>query len=118
MNIIFAKHDGNDKEFVFEVPDGMLIFKNDILWVETSRGETVAVATSDMITGVGLEQVAAKFGAYFPLKKVKTYANQGLKEYIEQKCIKEIKESVSKKSKSYIEEIEELIDKRNEILPF
>ena len=36
MTIIFAKHDGCDKEFIFEVPAGMYPKKNDVLWVDTA----------------------------------------------------------------------------------
>lgn len=82
MNIIFAKHDGCDKEYIFEVPEGMHPVKGDMLWVNTSKGETVANATSDMISGHGVEQIADKFGAYFPLKKVLAYANRGIETYI------------------------------------
>lgn len=42
MTIIFAKHDGCDKEFIFEVPAGMYPVRNDVLWVDTAYGETVA----------------------------------------------------------------------------
>lgn len=90
MNIIFAKHDGCDKEYLFEVPNGMHPVSGDVLWVDTSKGETVAIATCDMISGHGVEQIAEKFGAYFPLKKVKTYANHGLQTYIENRTYSEV----------------------------
>ena len=83
MTIIFAKHDGCDKEFIFEVPAGMYPVKNDVLWVDTAYGETVAVATSDTIFGHKMEQVVERCGAYLPLKKVKAYANRELQTYIE-----------------------------------
>lgn len=82
MNIIFAKHDALNKEYLFEVPEGMHPVKGDVLWVNTSKGETVAIATSDMISGSGIDQIADKFGAYFPLKKVLAYANRGIETYI------------------------------------
>ena len=92
MTIIFAKHDGCDKEFIFEVPAGMYPVRNDILWVDTSMGETVAVATSDTIWGQKVEQVVERFGAYLPLKKVKAYANKGLQAYIENRAYSEVGE--------------------------
>lgn len=90
MTIIFAKHDGCDKEFIFEVPAGMYPVRNDILWVDTSMGETVAVATSDTIWGQKVEQIVERFGAYLPLKKVKAYANKGLQAYIENRTYSEV----------------------------
>ena len=90
MNIIFAKHDGCNKEFIFEVPNGMNPKKNDILWVDTIRGETVAVATSDVISGCQMEQLVEKLGAYLPLKRVRTYANKELQIYIENRAYTEV----------------------------
>ena len=92
MTIIFAKHDGCDKEFIFEVPAGMYPVRNDILWVDTARGETVAIATSDTMWGVKLEQLIEKVGGYLPLKRVKAYANKGLQAYIENRTYNEIGE--------------------------
>ena len=90
MNIIFAKHDGCDKEFIFEVPSGMYPVRNDVLWVDTAYGETVAVATSDAIFGQKVEQIVERLGAYLPLKKVKAYANRGLQTYIENRIYREV----------------------------
>lgn len=90
MNIIFAKHDCCEKEYLFEVPNGMHPVKGDVLWVNTSKGETVATATSDMISGHGVEQIADKFGAYFPLKKVLAYANKGIETYINNRAYDKI----------------------------
>ncbi len=90
MNIIFAKHDALNKEYLFEVPEGMHPVKGDVLWVDTSKGETVATATSDMISGHGVEQIAEKFGAYFPLKKVLAYANKGIETYINNRAYEKV----------------------------
>lgn len=92
MTIIFAKHDGCDKEFIFEVPSGMYPEINDVLWVDTARGETVAVATSDTIFLNNANQVIERLGAYLPLKKVKTYANKGIQTYVENHTYNEIRE--------------------------
>ena len=107
MTIIFAKHDGCDKEFIFEVPAGMYPVENDVLWVDTAYGETVAVATSDTIFGHRVEQIVERFGAYLPLKKVKAYANQCLQTYIANRTYKDISNVCQVRQKS-IHEIEEL----------
>ena len=107
MTIIFAKHDGCDKEFIFEVPAGMYPVENDILWVDTAYGETVAVATSDTIFGQKVEQIVKRLGAYLPLKKVKAYANQGLQTYIANRTYKDIGNVCQARQKS-IYDIEDL----------
>ena len=80
MNIVFAKHEKQNREFLFEVPGGMDIKKGDILYVETMKGPCVAVATSGMMPGN--EELITRFGAYMPLKKVITYANEEIQNYI------------------------------------
>lgn len=90
MNIIFAKHDSCDKEFMFEVPEGMNPVKGDVLWVDTCQGQTVAIATSSMIYGHNIEQLIDKFGAYLPLKKVLSFANKGVQAYIRNTGYKDI----------------------------
>ena len=90
MNIIFAKPDALNKEYLFEVPEDMRPVKGDVLWVDTSKGETVATATSDMISGHGVEQITEKFGAYFPLKKVLAYANKGIETYINNRVYEKV----------------------------
>ena len=97
MNIIFAKHDGCSKEFMFKVPDGLKPAKNNILWVETMHGETVAVATSDVISVGSIEQVAEKFGAYLPLKEVIAFANDGLQAYIANSTYRDIERTCHEK---------------------
>lgn len=92
MKFIFAQHDGCNKTFIFEVPSNMCPAKNDILWVETSKGTTIAVATSGTMScdEDGVEWIASQFGGYMPLKKVKTYANRSLQTYIENRTYREI----------------------------
>ena len=80
MNIVFAKHEKQNREFLFEVPEGMDIRKGDILYAETMKGPCVAVATSDMMPGN--EELITRLGAYMPLKKVITYANKEIQNYI------------------------------------
>lgn len=90
MKIVYAKHEGQDKEYCFEVPEIMNIQKGDILLVDTMRGTAIATATSDAITGENVEQIATRCGAYLPLKKVITYANEELQKYIHKKVVSEV----------------------------
>ena len=107
MTIIFAKHDGCNKDFIFEVPADMYPVKNDVLWVDTAYGETVAVATSDAIFVNKVDELAEKFGAYLPLKKVKAYANRELQIYIENRIYREISAFCIDRQ-SNVHEVEEL----------
>ena len=79
---VFAKHEGSDKEFIFSVPVTMEVNKGDILVVETIRGKCIATATSEMFEGKNIDEVAEKFGAYLPLKKVVSALDNRIKEYI------------------------------------
>ena len=81
---VFAKHENLSKEYLFAVPNDLYnINKGDILLVDTKKGEEIAIATSTIIEGENLDEIALKFGAYLPLKKVKAVLNQRLKEYVE-----------------------------------
>lgn len=83
---VFAKHENSTKEYLFAVPNDLYnIKKGDILLVDTIKGEEIAIATSTIIEGENLDEIALKFGAYLPLKKVKSVLNQRLKEYVERK---------------------------------
>lgn len=66
MRLIFAKHDGKEKEFIFRIPDGAVANKGDMLWVETMRGNDIAIASSDVF--IADEDVAVRYGAYLPIK--------------------------------------------------
>lgn len=81
---VFAKHENLSREYLFAVPNDLYnINKGDILLVDTKKGEEIAIATSTIIEGENLDEIALKFGAYLPLKKVKAVLNQRLKEYVE-----------------------------------
>ena len=83
---VFAKHENSTKEYLFAVPNDLYnITKGEILLVDTIKGEKIAIATSTIIEGENLDEIALKFGAYLPLKKVKAVLNQRIKEYVERK---------------------------------
>lgn len=92
MKIIFGKHDGCSTDFCWIVPENAEydISKGDILLVQTQRGLDIATATTDVISGDGVLAVAIKAGAYLPLKKVVTYADSKMQQYIENRFGNEI----------------------------
>ncbi len=88
--LVFAKHDCCDKEYLFAVPYYLEVRKGDILLVNTSKGLTVATATSEMFEGQNIDEIAVRFGAYLPLKEVKQVAGNMLQTYIARKERNEI----------------------------
>lgn len=68
MKVIFAKHI-ETKEYLFKVPSHIKkINKGDILAVNTMRGLSLAIATTEIQDCS--ELIAQKIGAYLPLKEV------------------------------------------------
>lgn len=88
--IVFAKHDGCEKEFLFEVSQGMVIKSGDILLVETMYGKRIARATGDMSTGEYTDKILTNLGAYLPLKRVLASAGREMQEYIKTIVIRDI----------------------------
>ena len=80
--IVFAKHDGCEKEFIFEVPEGMTVKNGDILLVDTIKGKQLATATDDMSTGEYSDKILMELGAYLPLKMVLSACCKEIKDYI------------------------------------
>lgn len=96
MNIIFAKHDCCEKDFCFEVPSEMVkyISKGDILFVDTVRGHDIATAVSGVISGDGAIDIALKSGAYEPIKKVISFVNKQMGQYIANRTSNQIIEII------------------------
>lgn len=93
--LIFAKHPGCDKEYLFKVPDELSIpRKGDVLLVRTIRGYQIAVASSEFFESPNIEEVAMHFpGAYLPLKSVVQVAGPELVNYIKKQVYQEVIEA-------------------------
>lgn len=92
---IFARHDGNEKDYLFEVPPYIKVHKGDVLLVDTKHGEEIAVATSEVFESENIDDIAAKYGAYLPLKKVKQACGRKIRQYITQKVLKPAFDEIS-----------------------
>lgn len=90
ITIVFAEHDGDKKEYLFEVPEGMAVKNGDILLVDTIKGKQIARATGDMSTGDYTDDILLRFGAYLPLKRVLAVAGREIQEYIKTVVIRDI----------------------------
>lgn len=88
--IVFARHDGCEKEFLFEVHQGMVVKSGDVLLVDTIKGKQIAIATGDMSKGEYSEEILIKLGAYLPLKRVLAVAGRDIQEYIKTVVIRDI----------------------------
>lgn len=76
MKTVFAKHK-DTKEYLFRVPKHIKRIKQgDLLAVETSKGLSLAIATTEMQECS--ELIAEKLGAYLPLKEVYCIATDEL----------------------------------------
>lgn len=93
--LIFAKHPGCDKEYLFKVPDELHVpRKGDVLLVRTIRGYQIAVATSEFFESPNVEEIATHFpGAYLPLKSVVQVAGPELVAYIKKEVYREVIEA-------------------------
>lgn len=94
--VVFAKHDSCSQEFLFAVPWYLEVRKGDVLLVETMRGDAIATATTEMFEGRDIDEVAKRFGAYLPLKRVKAVAGKEIKEYIKLQFYNEMKQKVGR----------------------
>jgi hypothetical protein len=88
--IVFARHEGDKKEYLFEVPEGMKVKHDDILLVDTIKGKQIARATGDMSTGDYTDDILLRLGAYLPLKRVLAVAGEEIQEYIKTVVIRDI----------------------------
>lgn len=111
MNIIFARHDGCQKDFCWQVPDNLkdYISKGDILHVETMRGLDIATAATGVISGDGARDIAESKGAYFPLKSVVSFVNKDLEKYILHKdlmyAVKKMNITMSRREDMLLDEL-------------
>jgi len=92
--VVFAKHDSSSQEFLFAVPWYLEVRKGDVLLVETMRGDAIATATTEMFEGRDIDEVAKRFGAYLPLKRVKAVAGEKIKEYLRSQLYDELRQKV------------------------
>ena len=93
--LIFAKHEGCSKEFLFAVPYYLEVRKGDILEVDTKKGRAIAIATTEMFEGMNIDEVATKFGASLPLREVKQVAGKLLQNYMIRKVKSDIMQKIN-----------------------
>lgn len=82
VNLVYVKFDHNEKPYLYEVPVGVTISKDDMIFIETRSGETYVKAFTDSFSvGVGaLDAIKLSAGIGLnPLKKVVGRAKQTYK---------------------------------------
>lgn len=80
IKIIIAKHNGDDRKYIFAVPAYMTVCKGDALIVDTARGRQYALAATGEIE-IDKDDVE-QLGAYRPLKYVQERASAEMIKYI------------------------------------
>lgn len=92
IKVVIAVHPNSSRKFTFEVPDGMEVHKGNILLVETMKGKSIAICSSEEIC-IDVNDVE-KLGAYLPLKKILQCAGEQIQDYIFGKCKSNIKKYI------------------------
>lgn len=121
---VFAKHIGNPKEYIFSVPDRLIVFEGDALFVDTKRGKQFAIATTDIFESPNIDEIAKRYGAYLPLRSVLAVCPKELKEKIERtakdKTITNIQSAIKQQSlqDKIVRLVLDYIDSKEEALPF
>ena len=72
MNIVIIKHFGDNCPYIFSVPDDVHLKENDMVLVQTRRGEQQGKCVCDSFTvdESPLKALITKFGAKEPLAPV------------------------------------------------
>ena len=93
--IVFVKHEGACKEFVFSVPVSLMhVKKGDFVMVDTMYGRDFGTVTSQLVECSNIEEVAQKFGAYLPLKPILSVVDSDMVAYIERRCQERIMKKI------------------------
>jgi hypothetical protein len=77
-NLVFVKHENSSKQYLFEVPEDVQLYKGEKVFCETVWGQSFGVCDTDSVL---VEPEIAKFiisgcGAYEPIKPVIGYAEE------------------------------------------
>lgn len=92
IKVVIAVHPNSSRKFTFEVPDGMEVHKGNILLVETMKGKSIAICSSEEIC-IDINDVE-KLRAYLPLKKILQCAGEQIQDYINSRCKDKIKSDI------------------------
>lgn len=72
MNLVFCKHDGSNKQYLFMVPMQIALSTGERVFVHTARGETEATCSTGNFYAedTAAMTIAKGCGGYFPLAQV------------------------------------------------
>jgi hypothetical protein len=72
INLVFVKHDGQNKEYLFQAPLNVELKAGDRVFCDTMRGSAQAVVTEEnlIVPEAIANRIAKRCGAYLPLKKI------------------------------------------------
>ena len=72
MNIVFVRHQGDRRPYLFAVPEGVTLAKGAEVACDTCKGETTGKCFTPSVdmSRSAVEYFGPLMGAYFPLKSV------------------------------------------------
>lgn len=77
-NLVFVKHENNDKNFLFKLPLNINLNNREKVFVDTSKGRAIGECVSDsfIVDNYTTVQIMEGTRAYYPLKDVVGYAKK------------------------------------------
>ena len=77
-NLIFCKHDNDNRKFLFKLPNDTQIKSGTMLFADTMHGSTKVMAVTDsfIVDESNLNSIVSGCGAYLPLKNIIGFAKE------------------------------------------
>jgi len=77
-NLVFIKHERSNRQYLFEVPLDVRLFKGDKVFCDTIRGRSVGICETEsfLVDDRVASYIIGAVGAYEPLKPVVGYATE------------------------------------------
>jgi len=82
-NLVFVKHENQDKQFLFEVPLDAQLYKGDKVFCNTRYGRSLGICETEsfLVDDRVASYIIGAVGAYEPLKQILGYATES-KNYV------------------------------------
>ena len=77
-NLVFIKHERSNRQYLFEVPLDVRLFKGDKVFCDTIRGRSVGICETEsfLVDDRVASYIIGAVGAHDPLKQVIGYAEE------------------------------------------
>ena len=95
VKIVMVLHKNCPRSFIFEVPEGMNLHRENVVLVDTKYGDAVGVCATEPFEMFS-EDIANIEGVTLPLRKIKEFAGKEIQRFIEERLKDDIKIQVKK----------------------